>query len=39
MRHRYVVSHARRNLLMTSWANIRFERLIGLNTTYFDGAV
>ena len=30
MRHRHVVPHARRNLLMTSRADIGFERLVGL---------
>ncbi len=39
VRYGHVVSHARRNLLMTSRANIRFEGLIGLNTAYFDWSV
>ena len=39
VRHCDVVPRARRNLLMTSWANIGFEGLIGLNAAYFDRAV
>ena len=39
LRDRYVVSHARRNLLMTSGANIGFEGLVGLYAPYFDRSV
>ena len=39
LRDRYVVSHARRNLLVTSRANIGFEGLIGLYAPYFDRSV
>ena len=39
MRHRHVVSQALGDLLLTSWANIRFEGLIGLYASHFDDAV